>query len=174
MAEECEFTISIGTRLDGILFYLESERSFDFETLAPMDLARMRGESGVCSIQVGASLQLEVGVETGLLLFAWGYCPYESWQKMALDAPTLEDGQVVVRTRHGLNRGVSHKVGDDEWCFAWDPESTWFRASRGQLGEDRVIQFASGCSIGLNSRGTLSSVWLNPILREYPASPLDS
>jgi hypothetical protein len=62
------------TTLQGELFYNRSEQSFDFVSMSRSGVRRRMGDLGPTSVLIG-TLQIEIGVETGTLLYVWGYHP---------------------------------------------------------------------------------------------------
>lgn len=151
-----------GEALDGVLKYTVAEYSFRFTPGSPQELAHRVGDGGQTSLSVG-TLQIEVGIETGILLFAWGLHPKERWSVGRLETPQAEPGIVKVSGCKALAAGVSigvAAVGD--WSTTYDPETGWVRTTEDERPDEEHVLIATDLVVGLR-QGALSSVWLQPI-----------
>jgi hypothetical protein len=147
---------------DGLVIYREGDYAFDFHPLDPLHLSERTGDQGVSSLGIG-SLQIEIGIETRLALFAWGYCPRQGWKEGHLDVPRIVQGQVQVNDQP-LGRGVSHPVGEEasDWRTTYDIDSGWVRIHRtSSTDSDQLVEIASGTLLDIRN-GDLWSLWLHP------------
>jgi hypothetical protein len=156
-----ELTIHEGDPLGGILIYTESEFSFRFNVGSPIDLLDRTGSEGMTSFSIG-TLQIEVGVETGVLLFVWGLHPRSKWQIGTLENPITQSGVVRVSRTARLKRGVAIGIANiDGWSTVSDPKTGWIRVA----GDDRLdmkqVLIATDVVIGIFD-GLLNSIWLRP------------
>jgi hypothetical protein len=150
--------------LEGLLRYVSAEHSFAFDIASPADLRERSGSTGVTSLSVG-TLQIEVGIETGLLLFAWGLHPRTKWTLQSVGRPNPTMGTVRLETSAPLERGVSLQlaaVGD--WATAFDEVTGWLRVAEhpGHLSEEEIL-IATSVVVGITG-GRLDALWLEPIL----------
>jgi len=149
--------------LDGILRYVEEEHSFRFDVASPVDLEVRSGAAGVTSLSIG-TLQIEVGVETRLALFAWGLHPRHSWRPGALRVPRLRICGARIETPVPLQRGVSLAIADTgEWSTKFDEGTGWvLTAPDTESVSEQVLLIAKGVAVGITD-GALDSLWLHPV-----------
>lgn len=149
--------------LSGQLVYLESEYGFKFEVDAPMDLQVLAGDQGIGSLSLG-TLQIAVGVETGNLLYPWGYHPHVSWLEAKLQPPVGRRCllQVVSNSTRPLASGVAEKVlAAGKWISECDKDAGWLRVADDVNTESlEFVEFASGCIAGV-ARGQLNELWFH-------------
>jgi hypothetical protein len=152
-----------GEALEGSLVYDEPEYSFRFTPGSPLDLAERAGKLGLTSISIG-TLQIEVGVATCTVLFAWGLHPHSRWLSHALDAPDPKVGIVRVNCPGGLQRGVSIGLAEvGAWTTLCDRHTGWIRvAIDSDLADEEQVLVATGIVLGLRQK-SLVSVWLHPV-----------
>jgi hypothetical protein len=151
--------------LTGLLTYLE-EFGFVFEPAAPVDLQLLAGGAGVASLSLG-TLQIAIGVETGYLLYPWGYFPHMNWVESSLHPP--DSDRSVLRAEadedRPFARGVSFDLPcDGEWIAEYDPHTGWLRISdNGHHDKSRShpVEFATS-SIASVSEGRIRELWLQP------------
>jgi hypothetical protein len=131
--------------LRGKLTYSYDEYSFDFECRSQVELRHRAGHMGETSIAIG-TLQIEVGIETGLLLYVWGYHPHTSWTEGAVAHPkSLTAGGLRVELETPLLPGVSVGLnGDTEWTTIFDPATGWIRMGVGTSDGPLVVEIADG------------------------------
>ena len=158
------FTVNPGDAIEGRLSYIRSEHSFMYQVADRSGLAVETGDQGVTSLVID-TLQLEVGVEHGRLLFAWGYHPMGGWSKAELTEPECASGQVSVRSEEPLLPGVSVPVSGDAWVTQFDPASQLVRVSPAVGASDRCVRIAQGVALGLTG-SRLTEVWLRPTFEE--------
>ena len=149
--------------LDGLLVYTEDEHSFRFDVGAPGDLADRSGPDGVTSLSVG-TLQIEVGVASGIVLFVWGLHPRAAWQIAPIGEPIVRPGVVRLDEVAELRRGVSMRLAPvGAWTTTFDHMTGWVRVARVMsLAPEETILVATGTALGLRE-GQLESVWLQPL-----------
>lgn len=150
--------------LKGVLIYRASEYSFDFEPASNIDVIKRAGEEGTTSISIG-TLQIEVGVETQVILFVWGLHSYNLWQEKSLPSIEFETGCVKVSLDEKPIAGVSlelAKVG--QWITVRDPYTGWICVSLNS--EDQATEYVefAACTVAGIKEGHLVSLWLNPVM----------
>lgn len=150
--------------LKGELVYRPNEYSFDFKVESESELARRAGSKGTISIVVG-TLQLEVGIETGTVLFLWGLHEHSvRWRRDRLPSISSEKSCVKVRFEQEPTVGVSQGLAEvGEWNTTYDVQSGWICVSGEERDSaQRYVEFAEGTIVGLIDE-KLVSVWLHPV-----------
>lgn len=148
--------------LEGVLRYIDSEHSFRFDVGSPAELTRCAGSNGTTSVAIG-TLQLEVGVATQRLLFAWGLHPRSTWVTDRLDPPGALEGEVLIYPGRPLLAGVTIMVAPvGAWRTRYDPENGWIRIEADGRIDDECLEIASSVVIGIKN-DTLHSILLQPI-----------
>lgn len=155
------FSIRTGRPVKGMLKYLVSEHSFLFEVGDRAALLGRIGQEGVTSLVLD-TLQLEVSIATGELLFAWGFSPLQAWDLASLVLPSYEDGSVLVDEKRVLKVGVSEPLPEGLWKFEYDATSGWMNARSGDDSSTRFIRIAHGVVLGVHDKA-LKSIWLHPV-----------
>ena len=149
--------------LKGELVYRAYEYSFDFKVESESELARRAGSKGTISVVVG-TLQIEVGIETGAVLFLWGLHAHNTqWRRDRLPRISWEKGCVKVRFDQEPIIGVSQGLAEvGEWQTRYDADTGWICVScdEGDTGE-RYVEFAEDTIAGLADE-KLVSLWLRP------------
>jgi|ERR671937_189313 hypothetical protein len=112
------------------------------------------------------TLQIDVSVETRLLLSVWGYAPKEGWTFRALPQPRFAPGGLRVKEGAELIAGVSIRNLGPETEFIFDPTSGWFCAKSrqfdlGNSGNSETVLFASD-TCGLILDGYLEALFIRP------------
>jgi hypothetical protein len=152
-----------GASLDGELLYRAGEYSIDFEVACDAPLAERVGSAGNTSLSF-ATLQVEVGIEHGELLYPWGLFPNTCWQVGNLTVPALQAGRVrVVVGEDPLQAGVAVLFSDSSaWPVVWDPNSGWICFGNVTSRFDAIaIEYAKN-SVAVIADGQLLSLWLRP------------
>jgi hypothetical protein len=151
--------------LKGKHVYRREDYAFDF---LPASIEQLRcgiGDLGTASLTIH-ELQIEMDVETGRLVYVWGYCPWFSWIEtdMPLDGPVV-DGAVFA-LEHELDRGEARSIPPtqrEQWRIMHNPSSGWviaIAASTEDTGTDILVRITEGCILGL--RGTdLTMLWIH-------------
>jgi|SRR5215472_13217011 len=149
--------------LEGILRYITAEHSFIFEPTSPADVQARSGLSGVTSLSVG-TLQIEIGVDTRLVLFVWGLHPRTTWNMQPIGRPNPEKASVSVEMQVPLLRGVTVPIAPvGAWATSFDEITGWVRVARdANFASERELLVASGITLGLTNGG-LDSLWLHPV-----------
>lgn len=154
-----------GPVLKGTCIYYEHEHSFSFNASDREALSERIGVDGVTSTLVG-TLQIEFGVETGNLLFVWGYLPKSVMKKVTFEAPITEVGIIRSLNCADLERGVSFDLTPGEqWSFEEDPTTIWVRAVLPDVEIQRNVLVADSTVVSLNE-GSICALSLAPI--NYP------
>ena len=160
---ELAFRAEGGDPLAGLLVYSDVEHSFRFEAASPVDLGERTGDLGRTSLAIG-TLQIELDVATGRVLFVWGLHPRQRWRAGLALPRRARRGVVRAERPAGFQRGVSivlTEVGD--WTTIHDSRSGWvWIAVDPALADDDELLVASETILGLRS-GRLNSVWLHPV-----------
>jgi hypothetical protein len=149
--------------LEGILRYVGIEHSFAFDVASHTDLQMRSGTAGVTSLGIG-TLQIEVAVETGTVLFAWGLHPRARWKIHSIGQPTPAATGARVEASRPLQRGVALAIAPvGSWTTSFDDTTGWVRVAKDEhsVSEQEVL-VASGIVLGLTNR-KLDSLWLQPI-----------
>ncbi len=151
-----------GIWLSGILSYSESEYGFRFSAAAPTDLQRLRGDSGSASLSI-QTLQIEIGVATGCLLYPRGYFPCPNWVQADLVTPAFKRGVLQSFPDRPFERGIATDIRcDGQWISTFDRELGWLRvADDGYRGKLQFIEFASDCVAGIDN-DRIRELWLHP------------
>lgn len=150
-----------GKPLQGALIYEEAEYSFRFESSDLDDLRCRIGNAGVASLSVG-TLQIEMSVTTGQLLFAWGLHPKANWIESNLGSPSRRHGALFFEPAAELGEGISVSlVPVGSWCTWLDTESGWVRVSYDSTPDQEQTEIAQGVVVG-QRHSQLSSIWLLP------------
>ncbi|XTZ17758.1 hypothetical protein ACQSSU_10490 [Micromonospora echinospora] len=150
-----------GGALSGRLFFRAAEHSFSYEAADEADLERRTGSEGVTSL-VADTLQIEVGVETGQLIFAWGYLPANSWSRTPLPQPEVLPGVLRLVSGEDLEPGVSLSISrNSHWKAEFDQSAGCVRVSAEYETHPIVVKIADGVAVGVQN-GAISSIWLWP------------
>jgi len=150
--------------ISGTLIYTESEHSFRFDPGSPAVLNDIAADAGLTSLAIG-TLQVEVAIATGRVLFVWGLHSKARWTVEAIGQPEATPGLVELSRVHEVTAGVSRQIADAEELFtSFDPETGWVRVTWAPLNstDEQRIRIASGTCLGLRG-DQLTSVWLQPI-----------
>jgi hypothetical protein len=151
--------------LQGEHFYNRAEHSFDFELMSRSGVRRRMGDLGPTSVLIG-TLQIEIGVETGTLLYVWGYHPQPAWKYARLSSPTAQPGMVSISLEEAPEPGVSIRLVEmNEWPTAYDPRTGW--VCLGDPGPGRSaqwVEFATN-TIAVIADDLLRALWLRPTMQ---------
>ena len=150
------------TPLPGTLLYRRSDRAFAFKR-SSANLAEEQPEThGTASLTIG-TLQIEVTITTGALLYVWGYHPMDGWREGALRPPHSRPARLFVEAQPSLVRAVGVAIDDGgEWATTYDRQTGWVcvRYPAGTRGTE-LLEFAAGTLAELNSN-ELVALWLLP------------
>ena len=151
--------------LQGDLFYNRAEHSFDFEPVSRSGVRRRMGDLGPTSVLIG-TLQIEIGVETGTLLYVWGYHPQPAWKHARLSSPTAQPGMVSISLEEAPEPGVSIGLVEiNEWATAYDPNNGWICIGDPAPSESaQWVEFATN-TIAAIGDSQLRALWLRPTIK---------
>jgi hypothetical protein len=143
--------------LKGRLKYRREDNAFDFEPSSVDELVKRTGSQGITSLALG-TLQIELGVETGRLLYVWGYHPSSGWATQELVDVDSETGCLAVTSDAPLVSGVSLSLGQaDAWTTMFDSRSGWVAVEPVKPGRvDQYIEIAENVLIGLADQQIVS------------------
>ncbi|MCC8373917.1 MULTISPECIES: hypothetical protein [Photorhabdus] len=153
--------------LQGKLIYRESEYSIDFIDYSEVEVERKTGNQGCTSLTIG-TLQIEVGVESGKLLYPWGLYPLQHCESRELIIPTMLPGEIFVYLNNTkLIQGVAMDIPNiNLWPAFRDPSTKWICIGDDELiGGITVIQFADNVAMALRN-DSLMSLWIKPVSEE--------
>lgn len=119
------------------------------------------GSDGSVSLRIG-SLQLEVGITTRQVLYAWGYSPRESWNAARCDLADMPPGAVFADPDHPFVPGQPVALDrPEEWLVDHDARSGWLRiSSPSNEGTGTLTLIADGIAVGTYAK-EIVSVWLH-------------
>ena len=148
----------------GELLYRPIEYSIDFDPESRASLDERMGSEGVTSIMF-ATLQIEVAVESGELLYPWGLFPNTRWRNGPLQPPRFVTGRVRVLTDNKLQPGVSLLFPTGEsWPSLRDNTSGWICVGDPTPRSEAIaIEYATNAAVVLIG-SQLVSLWLRPRL----------
>ncbi|MGW0606262.1 hypothetical protein [Streptomyces sp. NPDC002640] len=158
------FSVQEGPPLEGVLVYTESEYGFSFRARDGEALGARLGSQGVTSVVIG-TLQLEVDIESGEVLFAWGYLPNVRSVVAETEPPRAVAGRVLVSPEERFDHGISVRVPGDDWRVTHDPSSGTVAVRLNGDSGATFVRIADGTVLGLDG-GHLVSVWLTPLFVE--------
>jgi len=145
------FSCEADSVLEGDLIYREAEYSVDFISVSPRHLRSRIGCQGCISLTIG-TLQIEVGIETKLLIYPWGFLPLVNVKKEKIEIPIFKRGGIKVDLC-GLElvEGVSFEVLESgSWKTISDCESGWIYIGGGEaLKNVCYYEFAAGAVLGI-------------------------
>jgi hypothetical protein len=154
------FSWKSGPILAGQLLYRHAEYSIDFVPSSNELTARV-GSSGTGSISIG-TLQLEVSIDTGEILFPWGLLPHTRWIDRPMAVPNALPGRLFLSDISVLVPGGAVDLpGGGTWQTHFDSESGWLYTS-GDDTADVVVKFAANSGASIASE-QLTGLWLKPI-----------
>ncbi len=142
----------------GKLLYSHTDLAFDFEPLVPCP-------TGLYSLVIG-SLQLDVSMESGIVLYPWGYSPYMGWSAGSVDAPADPLGAAIrAELLEGLPpRGAGIGLPNESaFTRTYDEGSGWIRFALESTSSVSAVavEFASNCIMEI-FEGMLVGLYLHP------------
>jgi hypothetical protein len=142
------FKVIEGEAVSGRLVYHRADRAVDVEP---------RLEKGVASLLVN-DIHLELNND-GILIYAWGFCPHESWLSTTLIPPTLKYGRLHY-VGEPITPGISKRLGGkNPWPVAYDCSIGWLCVGN-SIDQADAIAFAPG-SVASLLAGELVALWLH-------------
>ncbi len=134
------------------LIYHSEQYSFDVEP---------RTETGITSLVIN-DLQLEID-ESGRILCAWGFCPYQNWKYTDSLPPSFTPGSLAIDIEIEIVPGVSHRLTKPgEWPIFVNSKAGWVCV--GKLDSPHranSVEFSTN-SIAVLEDGLLKAIWLHP------------
>ncbi|WP_278266187.1 hypothetical protein [Nocardia sp. AG03] len=152
------FRIEAGEMLHGELRYVHHECAIDFIPADSADVSMRIGDSGTESLLVN-ELQLATSVDTGEVLFPWGYLPKPGWRMTQLRAPVANNGRIFL-VSEVMSPGEPKDIIEGRWNVDYDADTGWVKVHRG-AGGGQCVSIAPGVVMDIVD-GILESVWLNP------------
>ncbi|SNS91794.1 hypothetical protein [Pseudomonas segetis] len=149
--------------LSGRLIYRESEYSIDFVDCSREEIALRTGGQGCCSLVIG-TLQIEVGVETGRLLYPWGLCPLINCEPKHMPMNHIDCGSIYIESAgFELVAGVAIEIpGSNLWQMFKDMATGWICIGDYDMGDKiRLVQFSKSAMISLSDEVAIA-VWIRP------------
>ncbi|BDR54520.1 hypothetical protein KIMH_06310 [Bombiscardovia apis] len=149
----------------GKLVYRESEYSLDFIECSDDNLARLSGDGGRTSLTVH-TLQIEIGINTGKLLYPWGLFPLIHAIDKPLTIPDSYYGELSVNTaKNKLISGVSIEFPDSEnWELCKDPSSGWVFVGNPSITQYSCsIEFANNVIASIEN-DCIVAFWMRPVI----------
>ncbi|MDF7675787.1 hypothetical protein PT286_03440 [Neisseriaceae bacterium ESL0693] len=112
--------------LNGDLVYYQTEYSFDFINCDKNQIEILKGNADCISLCIG-TLQFEMSIDTGKILYPWGYYPLETALIKTLSVPTSFYGELSVIIKNDtFVSGVSIDIPNSErWQLYRDADSGW-------------------------------------------------
>lgn len=159
-----KFETAPGAALEGDLVYIDSEYSLDFVKSSNSKLEGRIGNLGAGSISID-TLQLEISIDSGEILFPWGLFPSARWKERVLSKPVALPGKVILldASTH-LKKGVSLSISTAlDWETKIDRDSGWIYTGLDQ-SHSAAIEFATNAILILRL-GTISGLWLKPTFK---------
>lgn len=157
--------------VEGALFYRSADHAFDFEPRSRAEVRERAGAVGVTSLSIG-TVQLEVGIETGVVLYPWGYHPRATWVAHPLSPTAARRAGLRVVSDKALEPGVSIDItGESPWLTQHDPKSGWVRLSRvGAISDaEERVEFSTG-AVACIVNGAIAALWLHPRVEDAARS----
>jgi hypothetical protein len=148
----------------GKLVYSSEDCSFGFEkeATAAYDFLKRAG-SGSAPLVIDYYLQLEVGVETGFLLYVHGLHNYHRWKQASLPGIRPMAGIVKAHFDREMKVAVGVKlVPPNTWMTIYDPLSGWvYIGPQAIPAADHHVEFADNTVAAL-AHDKLVALWLRP------------
>jgi hypothetical protein len=151
--------------LQGILLYVRSEHSIDFELDVRVERTSTTRLESNASLAAG-TLQLEVAVDTNLLLYPWGYLPSDRWIRRRLPHVTTRSARVRCIADVPLVAGVSTDLEAlREWTACYDVVTGWLCVVEHFPALDgiEVFEFATSAAVSLDG-DRLTGLWMKPTI----------
>ncbi|MFG3259152.1 hypothetical protein [Streptomyces sp. NPDC048172] len=154
-----------GAPLPGELVYSRSEYGFRFRAPDAEELLSDVGDEGFASVSID-TLQIQVSVQAGRALYAWGYEPYTGWRDGEVGAPDARPGLVILTPREPFEEGVSVSIPAQHWDRRFDRSTGWFAASPPEGDDARWhVEIAHGVVLGGSPEG-IRSLYLRPTFED--------
>lgn len=150
--------------LQGMLLYVQSEHSIDFESSSHNALTSRTSLGGSASLSVG-TLQIEVAIDTGYLMYPWGYHPSESWCRQPLPPVVVRSAGVRCVPNAALVAGVGYDITESgNWSTFYDDATGWLCVTDQSRPLETVEVFEFATSVAASFDGNrLTGLWLKPV-----------
>ncbi|HSX29730.1 MAG TPA: hypothetical protein VLE73_04185 [Candidatus Saccharimonadales bacterium] len=148
-----------GQPTKGTLVYIEEDHAFNFTGFDK----RMK----TAAITINETLQVEFLVETGKVVYVWGYYPKESWGSGKVVPPHHTNGEVYVDVGEAPDMGVGYEEPSVVGKAVFDRESGWFHIGAPECST--CIEVADHTVLGFDVENHLRSVWLHPDIQAKDA-----
>lgn len=151
--------------LPGALEYRRADHAFAFEPECDATAWKEIGAGKRTSLAID-TLQIEVAIPTGRLLYVWGYHPVEGWREDVLRPPASQPGRLHVESSEVMIPGVSVAMNDElPWITSYDPSCGWICVRDPKGGNaSEVVEFASD-TLAEVAGNRLIALWLHPRMR---------
>ncbi|WP_183032706.1 hypothetical protein [Cupriavidus sp. UME77] len=154
-----KFAWNFGSKLSGQLVYYRADYSIDFIP-EEKDIKSKVGDVGTGCISIG-TLQLELSILTGEVLFPWGLFPATRWEEVTLKTPIFEGGRIFLMDPSILVCGGGvDLIGFGDWKTYFDSLSGWIYTGTEEPAE---IVIGFGENVGASLSGEkLIGLWMKP------------
>jgi hypothetical protein len=147
--------------INGEVIYSEEEYSFCINNLKEFHFSH-----GVSSNRTSlciATLQIEVDLVSGRLLYPWGYFPLLSAYKKKLNLVTWQQGNVYVNTEK-MEKGVSIRIPySDSWPVFKDIETGWICIGTDEINNDLDFICFFENTVFVFKNNIPVALWIRPI-----------
>ncbi len=148
----------------GRLVYSPEDYSFGFEkdATAAYDFLKRAGV-GSAPLVIDYYLQLEVSVDTGLLLYVHGLHVHHRWKQGSLPEIRPTPGMVKAHFDREMKAAVGVTlIPPNTWMTIYDPASGWvYVGPQAILAADHYVEFANNTVAALAGE-KLAALWLRP------------
>lgn len=132
----------------GIVKYVESEYSFDFEPAQSSNFDVLVGDLTVSFDGNMNARQI------------WGYNPNAGWINKKLSLPTATQGSLVLNDEIETPQRI---YGSKDWKTHYDSNTGWICIGIHNTEQhDKAVEFATNI-IAVLKNGSLKSIWIKPL-----------
>lgn len=149
--------------LSGRLIYRESECSFDFIDYVPDELFLKNGKEGSFLLCVN-ELLITTDIETGALLYPWGYFPLIDYEVIDMPVHSIVNGAVYAHSESTIfsEQMVLEVPGSSQWKVFRDMATGWVCVGDCYADDQTsIVQFAQNVMISIRG-GVAVALWLKP------------
>jgi len=154
-----KFVAKDGKALSGTFTYIHADRAFDF---TPKE--ESVNDEPAAALVISHTLQIDVRLSDGKLLYVWGYCPREAWVKklQPFGEISMAQGEVFLDDTRDMSAGLGYHADLAKEPIVAYSDDTF---TIGDYTKPQTFtEFASGCIIGIYEGKIISF-----ILRTAPA-----
>ena len=134
--------------ISGMLVYSYADRAFDTE----IQTFPTHGALQINSLQIAVD-------ESGVLLYVWGYAPFEGWKETKLGMPLHHDAVLVHEGKLPVP-GSSVRITDDEFLPVHSDKSRNLVCIGDHENQATGVRFAPGATAVLKE-GRIVALWLS-------------